>query len=49
MGGINIKYNFAESDFEYLHEVVGVIWNDNGEPYLNGIKLTEENLLDLLE
>lgn len=31
------KYNFTESDFEYLHEVFGIIWNDDGEPYLNGI------------
>ena len=43
------KYNLKESDFEYLHEVVGVTWNSDGEPYLNGIKLTEENLLELLE
>ena len=43
------KYNFKESDFEYLHEVVGVVWNDNGDPYLKGIKLTEDNLLELLE
>lgn len=46
--GFKIKYGFKESDFEYLHEVVGVVWNNNGEPYLNGIKLTEEDLLDLL-
>jgi len=43
------KYNFKESDFEYLHEVIGVIWSNDGEPYLNEIKLTEENLLGLLE
>jgi len=43
------KYNFTESDFEYLHEVVGVIWNNNGDPYLNEIKLSEENLFELLE
>jgi len=43
------KYNFTESDLEYLHEVVGVIWNSDGEPYLNEIKLSEKSLLDLLE
>jgi hypothetical protein len=43
------KYNFTESDFEYLHEVIGVIWSNDGKPYLNGVKLSEENLLDLLE
>jgi len=44
-----LKYNFKDSDFEYLHEVIGVIWNNDGYPYLNGIKLSEENLLELLE
>ena len=42
------KYNFKESDFEYLHEVIGVVWNNDGEPYLNGVKLSDENLLELL-
>jgi len=38
------KYNFKENDFEYLYEVIGVIWNVDGEPYLNGVKLSEENI-----
>lgn len=43
------KYNFTDSDFEYLHEVIGVTRNNDGEPYLSGVKLSEENLLELLE
>jgi|688.fasta_scaffold564033_3 hypothetical protein len=44
-----MKYDFKESDFKYLHEVIGVIWNGDGEPLMNGIKLTDENLSDLLK
>lgn len=41
---------FTDSDFEYLYEVVGVIWDSQtGVPKLNGIELNDNDMLELLK
>ena len=45
-----MRYNFTEIDFEYLHDIIGVEWSgEDNIPKLNGVILTEEDLLKLLE
>lgn len=38
----------SDTDINYLENVVGVIWEDDEEPYLDGVKLNYKTIQNLL-
>ena len=38
----------SETDIDYLENIVGVTWEDDDEPYLDGVKLNYKTIQNLL-
>ena len=38
----------SDTDIDYLENIVGVTWEDDDEPYLDGVKLNYKTIQNLL-